>query len=447
MNIVIAGDGEVGFHLAKMLTELNHNIVVVDPHQELLKMLENNIDLMAITGDSTSISVLEEAGIAKADLLISVVHDEKTNIVTCILGKKMGAKYTIARVNNVEYLGERNRAIFRGLGLDELIAPERIAADEIFDLLKQNAATEVYEFGGGVLELFLMRLQDNAPVIGKSIAELSKEYHEINFRAVGIHRKGKTIIPSEDSVFELNDLVYIVSVPKGKEEVFRLSGTEKVNIKKLMIIGGGRVGRKTAALLAKDASVKIIEMDKHRCEEIANSIKDVLIVNGDGRDMQVLMDEDISEMDALIAVTEDSETNILTCLLAKRFGVKRVIPLIENIGFIDIAQNIGIDTAINKKLITASYITRFTMTAEVASFRFLTGVEADVFEFLVREKAPATKKVIRQLHVPNGAMIGGIIRQGKGHVAVGDFQIQPGDKVVVFSLPSAFWEVEKLFNR
>lgn len=446
MNIIIAGDGEVGFHLAKMLIDLKHNIVVVDPNQELLKMLENNMDLIAITGDSTSSSVLEDADVSKADLLISVVHEEKTNIVTCILGKKMGAKYTIARVNNVEYLEERNKAIFRGLGIDELIAPERIAAEEIYDLLRQNAATEVYEFGNSALELFLMRLHEQAPVVGKSLLEVGNAHQPLKFQALGIHRKGKTIIPKQDDVFEINDLVYIISEQKGKEEVFRLSGTEKIDIKRVMIIGGGRIGQKTAMLISKKASIKIIEKNKTRCEQLANILTDVLIVNGDGRDMQVLLDEDISEMDALVAVTEDSETNILTCLLAKRFGVKRVVPLIENIGFIDIAQNIGIDTVVNKKLITASYITRFTMTAEVASFRFLKGVEANVFEFLVREKAPATKKPVNRLRIPDGAKIGGVIRQEKGHMAVGDFQIQPGDKVVVFALPSAFWEVEKLFN-
>lgn len=446
MNIVIAGDGEMGFHLAKMLTELNHNIVVVDPHQELLKMLEDKMDLIAITGDSTSISVLEEAGVSKADLLISVVHEEKTNIVTCILGKKMGAKYTIARVDNIEYLGERNKAIFRGLGIDELIAPERIAADEIFNLLRQNAATEVYEFGNNALELFLVRLRDGAPLIGNNMNKVAETHNPLNFQAVCIHRNGRTIIPTRDDIFKSNDLVYIISNPQYKEEVFRLSGTEKIDINRLMIIGGGRIGRKTAALLSKKASVKILEKDKERCEFIANNINDVLIVNGDGRDMQLLIDEDISEMDAVVAVTEDSETNIFACLLAKRFGVKRVIPLIENIGFIDIAQNIGIDTVVNKKLITASYITRFTMSAEVASFRFLKGVDANVFEFLVREKAPATKKIISRLNIPKGSMIGGIIRQGKGHIAADDFQILPGDKVVVFSLPSVFWEVERLFN-
>lgn len=446
MNIVIAGDGEVGFHLAKLLTDDNHNITVVDPHSDLLKLIESQSDLLTITGDSTCISVLEKANIRRADLFISVVHDEQINLMSCIIGKKLGAKKTIARVDNTEYLEIKNKDLFKSLGVDHLVCPERLAAEEIVDLLQRSAATETFEFSNGKLLLFLIKLDENAAVIGKTLDQVADEFPYLDFRAVAIHRNSKTIIPRGKDDFRLNDLAYVVTRPDGVETLMKLAGKEDFEINNVMIVGGGRIGRKTASRLQKGYHVKMIELDKERTVMLSNELNEALVIHGDARDINLLMNEDIENMDAFIAVTDNSETNILTCLHARKFGVSKTIALVENIDYIDISQNIGIDTVINKKLITASYIARFTMGAEVASTKLLHGIDAEVFEFVVKPDSKITKKPIRKLDFPNGALIGGIIRGSESFIAVGNFRIQEGDKVVVFSMPSAIHKVDRFFK-
>lgn len=446
MNIVIAGDGEVGFHLAKMLSGENHNITIVDPHQELLRLVETHTDLMTITGNSTSFKVLESANIRKADLLISVVHDEQINITTCILGKKMGAKRTIARINNVEYLIPKNKELFRGLGIDFMVCPERIAAKEIVKLLNQTAATEIFDFSDGRLSLYLLKLDENARVLNKTLNEIAHEYKDLDFRAVAIHRNSQTIIPKGEDQFMVGDLAYVITKPDGIENLLRLGGKIRHDIKNVMLVGGGRVGRKTARVIEKQLNLKLIESDKERCHKLNDTLENTLVINGDARDVDLLRDEDIQGMDAFVAVTSNSDTNILTCMLAKRMGVKKVIPLVENVDYIDIAQNIGVEAIVNKKLITASYITRFTMDAQVTSIKCLSGCDAEVIELVVKPGSAVTRNVISKLKMPKGAIIGGIVRGRKSFIAIGDFQIQDNDRVVVFSLPEAINKVNKLFN-
>jgi trk system potassium uptake protein TrkA len=446
MNIIIAGDGEVGFHLAKLLSGEHHNITIVDPHEELLKMIESHTDLMVVTGDSTSIQVLENANVRRADLVISVVHDEQINIMTCILAKKLGAKRTIARIKNAEYLTDTNIRIFESLGLDALVCPENIAARELVRLLQQPSATEIFDFSEGRLMLFLVRLDEKSLVLDQTLNEVARQHPNLDFRAVAIHRQGKTIVPSGDDRFMLNDLIYVVTKPSGIDELFRMGGKEKHKIHNVMIIGGGRIGRETARRLENDFNVKLIEIEKDRCVQLSDLLQNTLIINGDARDTELLEDEGIRNMDAFIAVTDDTETNMFSCLLAKRLGVKRVIPLVENIDYIDISQSIGIESIINKKLIAASHIVQYTMDAEVTAIKCLSGIDAEVLEFVVKPKARITKGPIRKVKTPPGSLIGGIIRGDQSYIATGDFQIEAGDKVVVFAIPEAIYKVSTLFN-
>jgi trk system potassium uptake protein len=446
MNIIIAGDGEVGFHLAKLLTDENHHITVVDPHSDLLKLIEAHTDLMTIPGDSTCISVLERANIRRADLLISVVHDEQINLMTGIIAKKLGAKQTIARVNNTEYLEPKNVELFNSLGIDHLVCPERLAAEEIVNLLEQTAATETFAFSGGKLILFLIKLDENAEVVGKTLDQIASEFPYLEFRAVAIHRESRTIIPRGNDEFRINDLAYVVTRPSGIHTLLKLGGKKEFEIKKVMIVGGGRIGRKTATRIEKLYNLTMVEIDKDRSTMLSNDLSDTLVINGDARDIELLQDEGIGDVDAFIAVTDNSETNILTCLHARKFGVKKTIALVENIDYIDISQNIGIDTIINKKLITASYIARFTMGSEVTSTKVLHGIDAEVFEFVVKPGSPIVKKPIRKLNFPEGAIIGGIVRGEDSYIAVGNFKIKEGDKVVVFSLPESIHKVDRFFN-
>ncbi len=446
MNIVIAGDGEVGFHLAKLLSGEKHNITVVDPHKELLKLLEAHSDILTITGDATSIEVLKEANIKNADLLISVVHDERINLVTCLLGKKLGAKRAIARIDNPEYLSEENIKIFSDLGIDSMVCPERIASEEIVRLLKQTAATEIFDFSDGKLSLFLIKLDEKAPVINRTLNDIAHSNPLLDFRTIAIHRNSKTIIPRGNDKFQPSDLAYVVTKQNAIDDLLKLGGKESYPIHNVMIIGGGRVGRKTAKRIENKFNIKLFEINKEKSEYLAEYLNNVLVINGDARDIDLLEDEGIRGVDAFIATTDNSETNILTCLHAKKLGVKKTIALVENIDYIDISQNIGIDTIINKKLITASYMVRFTMHAVVTSIKCLNGIDADVLELIAQPGSLVTKKPIKNLNFPKGAIIGGIVRGDESHIAVGDFQIQQFDRVVVFTLPQSVHKVDEFFN-
>jgi trk system potassium uptake protein TrkA len=388
---------------------------------------------------------LKEANVAKADLLISVLHEEKTNVLTCILGKKIGAKRTIARVNSIEYLNERNITFFKELGIDELITPEIIAAEEIVSLLEQSAATEIHDFGNGKLQLLMLKLSKDAPVTGKTLTQVAKSFPMLNFRAVAIHRCGKTIIPTAIDKFLTNDLVYVLSKPEGIETLLELSGKLNFSVKNVMIIGAGRIGRKTAQGLQNGKNVKLIDIDKQRCEEAAVELPNTLVINADAHNVQLLEDEGIEKMDAFIAVTQDSSINMFSCLLAKKYGVKKVISLIDNIDYIDIAQNIEVTTIINKKLIAASYIARFTMP-EVASITFLSGIDADVLEFVVKKGAPVTKRSLRRITMPEGAIVGAYIRNEKAFIAFADTQFLEGDTAIVLSLPYSVSKIARLFS-
>ena len=446
MNIIIAGDSEVALHLAELLSGENHDVTLIAPDRGFLKMIESHSDLMTMVGDSTSIQTLKNADIRKSDLMISAHNDGRLNLLTAVLAKRLGAKKCIAKVNEPEYLAKDCRGHYKELGIDYLVSPEKIAAKEIANLLTNTAAAEIFDFSDHRLSLMLVKLEENAPVNGKSLYEIAREYDQLNFRAVSIHRKGETIIPRGDDVFREGDLAYVVTKPSGINHLLELSGKKKFEIKNVMIVGGGAVGSLAAAALDNQFNVKLFESDPDRANELSDTLANTLVINGDPRNINLLESEGVSSMDAFVAVTNNSETNILTCLLARRYGVKKTIALVENIDFIDISQSVGIDTIINKKLATASYIIRFTMTADVNSTKCLTSVDAEVFEFNAYEGSPITKKPIKKLNFPKKAIIGGVIRDDEGYIARGDMQIQAGDKVVVFALPEAFHGVDKMFK-
>lgn len=446
MNILIAGDGEVGFHIARSLSKVKHNITVVDPNSELLKMLEADSDLLTIAGNSTSLETLRDAGVENADLLISVLHQESINIITCMLGKRLGAKRTIARVNTQEYLNDINKGMFKGMGVDELVCPEKIAAKEISNLLTRNITTELFDFGNGLLCIYMLRIDQRALIINKSLREIGKEHPKLGIRTVCIIRHGRTIIPTGDNKYLMNDLVYIIARPESVNKFKLLIGKEDRNIKDVIIIGGGRIGRRAALNLHDKMNVKIIEQDIERCNRLANEFNNVMIINGNGNDISLLQDEGINETHALIALTDSTETNIITCLYAHRQGVKKTIALVENLNYIDVSEDIGIDTIINKKIITARYITRFTLGEEIPSSRWLSGIEAEVLEIIAKEKSLITKKPLKNFKFPKGVNIGGIIRNGKAIIADGETLIEAKDKVIAFTIPESALKFLKLFK-
>ncbi len=446
MNILITGDSEVALHLAELLAGENHDVTLVAPDKDFLKLIESHSDLLTMVGDSTSIQVLKNADVRRTELVISAHHDGRLNLLTAILAKRLGAQKCIAKVNEPDFFSEESKQQYRELGIDYLVSPEKIAANEIANLLTNTAAAEIFDFSEDQLSLMLVKLEKDAPVVGKTLREIAREYEQLNFRAVSIHRRAKTMIPSGDDMFQEDDLAYVITKPMGIDHLLELSGKRRFDVRNVMIVGGGAVGSQAAAALEKKFNIKLFEMNPDRAAELSDLLRSTLVINGDARNINLLESESVSSMDAFVAVTNNSETNILTCLLAKRFGVKKTIALVENIDFIEISQSVGIDTIINKKLATASYIIRFTMTAKVLSTKCLTSVDAEVFEFEVAEGSPITKKPIRKLNFPKQAIIGGVIRENRGYIAEGGMQIQAGDKVVVFALPEAFHGVDKMFK-
>ena len=436
----------MGLHLAEALVRSNHDITIVDPHEELLKMMESHSDLMTITGDSTSTAVLQRANVKHADLVIAVLHDEHINLLTGIIAKKLGAKKVIARVNTMENLSPEVWRMYQDLGIDGLLSPEDIAAQEIISLLKQNASLETYDFSGGKLQLFMVKLESEAEILGKTVDEVIDQYQHLEFRIAAIHRRQSTFIPQGEDVFQIGDMVYVVTKPHAVKDIIKLSGKKKINVHNVMIVGGGRVGRITAKRLENELNIKVLENNKERCMDLTNYLSEALVVNADARDLDLLEDEGIKDMDAFIAVTDNTETNILTCLQAKSFGVKKTIALVENIDYIDISQNIGIDSIINKKLIAASYMVKYTLGAKVSSLKCLSGIDADIVEFDVRAGSAVTRKIIGQLAMPNDAIICGITRDGESFIATDDFQIETDDLVVVLALPNGIPAVERLFH-
>lgn len=446
MRIVIAGAGDVGIHLAKLLAQEKQDTIIIDKNAERLQYVENHLDVFTIKGDATCPLILKEAKVEKAALFIAVTSTEAHNITSSILAKKMGAKQTISRISNAEYLNKETGLDLQELGIDFMISPERLAANEIQRLVSRNAFTDSFEFDEGQLHLVGIHLEALSPLVGKQIEETSYLNPDSNFIPVAIKRKTSTIIPRKTTYFEEDDYVYFISKQGGVEEISKLSGRAKLKSNGVMILGGSRIGEKTASSLASKYNVKIIELNQDRCFELTDKLENVLVINGDGRDVELLREEDIGDMGIFIAVTGSSSTNIMACLVAKAQGVSKTIALVENIDYIQLSQMVGIDTMINKKLIAASNIFRHVRKGEVLSLTNLHGVDAEVLEFRVSSKSKVASKPIRDLRFPKGAIIGGVIRNNQGMITLGDFVIEEGDHVVVFAMNECIQKVEDFFK-
>ena len=445
MRIIIAGAGAVGTHLAKMLSDERHDIVLMDANEERLANLESNFDLMTVVSSPTSISGLKDVGAADADLFVAVTPEESTNITSCILAHSLGAKKTVARIDNYEYLQPKNKEFFKNLGVDSLIYPEMLAAKEIADGLHLSWIRQWWEFNGGALVMLGVKLRENALILGTPIFQIEKEqpYH-----IVTIKRMGETIIPSGSDELRAGDIVYFMTSKRSLPYIRKITGKEEhATIRNIMIMGGSRIAMRATQLVSNDMSVKIIDSDINRCHWLTDMVDDrVMIINGDGRDYKLLEEEGISEVDAFVALTDNSETNILACLSAKRMGVFKTIAEVENIDYIGMAESLDIGAVINKKKIAASYIYQLLLDADVENVKCLTFANADVAEFIVKEGARVTRSLVKDIAFPKGVTIGGLVRKDEGVLVTGDTQILPGDHVVVFCLSSMVKRIEKYFN-
>lgn len=435
----------MGFHLSKLLTQENQDITLIDTDPEKLKYASDHLDIATIRGNSISYTVLEEANVFKADLVIAATNSEETNISTCIIAKHLGAKKTIARVRNTEFLLKREKLDLEKLGIDEIISTETLAAREIKRLLKEVAFTDSFEFDRGLLNLAGISIEPESPLAGKTVSEAAYLNPNNNFLTVAILRRNETIIPRGDVTFHIGDHVYFIAQPEAMDQILALSGKERKRIKNVMILGGNEVGMHTANKLSLKYNVKLIDGDRQRCFELADRLQGTLVIHGDGRDVELLEEEGIGEMDAFIAVTDNSETNIISCLVAKNRGVRKTIALVENMDYIHLSQNIGVDTMINKKLIAANFIFRYIRKGEVLSLTSLHGVDAEIVEFEVSDSSRVMGKVLRGINFPKSAIVGGVIRNGKSFTVNGDFIFEPKDHVVIVSRPECIHKVESYF--
>ena len=445
MKIVIAGAGNVGIHLAKLLAGENQDITLIDESPEKLARLDSSFDLLTIQESPVSLHGLKEAGAGSADLFVAVTTDESRNIISAQLAHYLGAKKTVARINNYEYLQPKNMEYFNSIGLDSLIYPELLAAKDIVDGMKLSWIRQWWEFAGGALVMMGIKLRDNAQILDKPLAELGKE---LPYHIVAILREGVTIIPSGSDTMQAGDLVYFMTMKKHIPHIRRIAGKEELpDVRDVIIMGGSRIAVRTAQLMPDYMNLKIIESDMERCDKLTELVDaKVMIINGDGRDPSLLMSEGIQHTEAFVALTDNSETNILACLAAKRFGVTKTIAEVENIDYINMAEKLDIGTVINKKKIAASHIYQMMLDADVTNVKCLTFANADVAEFNVKEGAKITRSQVKDISLPRGVTIGGLIRNKEALIVTGTTQIQAGDHVVVFCLEGMIKSIEKYFN-
>ena len=444
MKIVIAGCGEVGTHLAKLLSREEQDITVVAEDAEKLAPLDANFNLLTIVGHPTSFRSLKEAGVASCDLFIAVTPHETRNILACSIAKHLGAKKTVARIDNYEFMDPRNRDFFNDIGADDVIYPEYLASMEILDALKRNWVRSWFELPDGELRLVGVKLRDGAPLIGKKLKDIGREIRD--FHVAAIKRNRETIIPGGDDALCPNDIVYFMSTRDHVDTIAELCGKTERRIRNVIIMGGNRIAVRLCAMAGDKYNFRILDPDKELCLSLSEKCPDALIINADARDTDALREAGIEEADAFIALSESSEANILTCLSAKEFGVFKTVAQVENIQFIPVAESLNIGTVVNKKLLASSRIFQMLLARDSSTSKVMALADAEVAEIEASEGSKITRGPVKDLHLSRDMTIAGLIRDGKGHLVGGMTVIQPGDRVVVMTLNGVIHKVERLFS-
>lgn len=444
MKIVIAGAGEVGSHLAKLLSREEQDIVVVDDNSSKLASLDSNYNLMTHVGTPTSFQALRDAGVGDADLFIAVTPFEDCNVTSCSIARYLGARRSVARIDNYEFMRMENRPFFTGIGVSDVIYPEYLAALEIKTALKRGWARNWFELNDGQIMLIGVKVRENASIVGHQLKELTMSQH--NFHVSAIKRRRDTLIPRGDDYILANDIVYFTTTAEHVEEIRQLCSKENRKIKRVMVVGGSRIAVRFAAMASSDWKITIVESDVERCRRLPEMCPGCDIIHADGRDNDILLEEGITETDAFIALTDSSETNILACLTAKEFGVSKTIAEVEDIQLIYQAEGLNIGTIVNKKLLASSKIFQILLDTDTESSKFLSLAGAEVAELEVKEGCSICRKPVKDLSLSRDINLGGLVRNGKGMLVTGNTVFQPGDRVVIFCLSGQIHRVEKLFN-
>lgn len=446
MKIIIAGAYAIGTYLAQLLSRNDQDIVLIDEDEERLNSVSSDYDLMTIHASPSSIKALKDAGIGHADLYIGVTPDENMNMNSSIIAKALGAKKTVAKVNNYEFIDPEPKAFLAKVGVDSLIYPENLAAYDIVNGLKMSWVRQRWDVHNGALIMLGIKLRETCEILNEPLKDLCKP--ESPYHIVAVKRGDETIIPRGDDVLKIYDMAYFMTTRNYVPYVRKLVGKEHyVDVKNVMIMGGGNTAIRAVQMIPEYMNAKIIEADEKRCEQINELIDTdkIMVLNGDGRDIPLLVEEGIKNTQAFVALTGNAETNILACLTAKRMGVRKTIAMVENMDYVKMAESLDIGTIINRKAIAASHIYQMMLDSDVKNTRFLMSANADVAEFTAQPDSKVTRKKVYELGLPYGATIGGLVRNGEGHLVSGGSQIEAGDIVVVFCHNVNMSKIEKFF--
>lgn len=453
MKIVIEGAGEIGSHLAKMLRAEANEVTVIDDDAQRLAAVGAYSDVETVLGNPSSIKTIREAGVARADLFIAVYPftTQEVNIVGALLAKQMGAKRVIARINDEDYLAAENRLLFKELGIELMFYPEKSAADEIVTSLKHVSSSDTMDFAHGKLQISVFKIDEESPMVDLRLEEFIRMMtpeETALFRIIAISRDANTIIPKFDTKFQFGDVVFTVSKREGLKSIIKYFGKTDKTISRVMILGGSPIAEMVArALSSQMSAVKIIEKSKERCIALSEKLPEsVVVVNGDGSNSDFLYEEGIRDYDAFLALTDSDESNVLCSVVAKKFGVPRTVAEVENIEYIRLAEEMGVDTVINKKLITAGKIFKFTLSGRARFVKYMSGSNAEIIEYTVAPGSAITKKPIKELNFPTNAIIAGVVRGSDSFIAVGDTRIEDYDRVAIFALPQTIKEIDKFFK-
>src|SRR5690554_1183043 len=445
-NIVIAGAGDMGFHLAEQLANENKNITIIDLDKDLLDNASSRLDVLTVLGDSATLQILFNANVAQADMVMAVTTSEDTNLLTAMLAKQLGAKKVIARVRNHGYLKPENAVYFQNLGVDHLISPSMLCSDEIYNMVENSTFANVFEFGDGKLEVVGVTLDRYSPLINKKLSENNDNPIFKKIRIIAIVRNQLTIIPSGSTVIRNNDIVFFIFNEEEKDSIIKLVGQKRVEVKKVMLIGGDDLAYTTAVKLEKEYHVTLVHKDKERCKWLAANLDSTLVINGDYKNIELLIEEGLEEMEAFVALTENSETNIITSLSAKNHGVYKTIAHVDTREYIHISHSIGVDSLINKKLVAANQITRFLRKGKVESVSSDYEVYAEFVQYEISENNQLASKSIEDLLFSGTDTVACVIHGEDTFIADGHTQLEIDDKAIVFTLPSAQHALDKLFR-
>ena len=444
MRIVIAGAGEVGIHLAKMLSREELDVILVDSNEDVLSEIENNYNLSAIAGSPTSFNTLKRAGINEADLFLAVTPYETRNIVACTIASSLGAKKTVARIDNFEYLNEESRKHFKTMGVDDLIYPEKLACEEVIAAMRHTWARSWFELHDGALILVAVKLRDSASILNRKLYELTSTSNL--FHIAAIKRHNHTIIPRGNDEVLLGDIVYFTTTPEYVEGIRMLCGKQQVDVKNIIILGGSRIAIRISNMVGDDVKIKLIEKDRDKSYRLVEKMRNTTIIQGDARDEELLSEVGISDTDMCIALSDSSETNILACLTAKQMGVPRTVAEVEDIQYITVAENLNIGTVINKKLIAASHIFQLLLDSDSSNAKCLALADAEVVELVAKPGSKITRRPVKELNLPADITLGGVIHNGVGTIVSGNTQIEANDHVLVFCLDTALSKLDRWFG-